>query len=49
MAAMIAGMARRDGVPLEVWVEWPANLGVRCIQNKGMIVDGERGLVSSIN
>jgi len=49
MAAMIAGMARRDGVPPEVWVGWPADLGVRCLQNKEVIVDGERGLVSAIN
>ena len=49
MAAMIAGMARRERLPLEVRVGWPADLGVRCIHNKGVIVDGERVLVSSIN
>jgi cardiolipin synthase A/B len=49
MAAVIAGIARREGLPLEVRVGWPADLGVRCIHNKGVIVDGERVLVSSIN
>ncbi len=49
MAALIAGMARLEGLPLEVRVGWPGDLGVRCIHNKGVIVDGERVLVSSIN
>ncbi|MDD1653245.1 MAG: phospholipase D-like domain-containing protein [Methanomicrobiales archaeon] len=49
MAAVIAGIARREGLPLEVRLGWPADLGVRSIHNKGVIVDGERVLVSSIN
>jgi len=49
MAAVIAGIARREGLPLEVRVGWPADLGVRSIHNKGVIVDGHRVLVSSIN
>ena len=49
MAALIAGIARREGLPLEVRVGWPEDLGVRCIHNKGVIVDGDRVLVSSIN
>jgi len=49
MATTIAGIARREGLPLEVRVGWPDDLGVRCIHNKGAIVDAERVLVSSIN
>ncbi|MDD1647329.1 MAG: phospholipase D-like domain-containing protein [Methanomicrobiales archaeon] len=49
MAAVIAGIARREGLPLEVRVGWPADLGVRSIHNKGVIVDSRRVLVSSIN
>jgi len=49
MAAVIAGIARREGLPLEIRVGYPADLGVRCIHNKGVIADGERVLVSSIN
>jgi phosphatidylserine/phosphatidylglycerophosphate/cardiolipin synthase-like enzyme len=49
MAAVIAGIARREGLPLEARVGWPDDLGVRCIHNKGVIVDGDRVLISSIN
>jgi len=49
MAAVIAGIARREGLPLEVRVGYPCRSGVRCIHNKGVIADGERVLVSSIN
>jgi phosphatidylserine/phosphatidylglycerophosphate/cardiolipin synthase-like enzyme len=49
MAAVIAGIARDEGLPLDVRIGWPSDLGVRCIHNKGVIVDGQRVLVSSIN
>lgn len=49
MAALISGLARRGGLPLEARIGRPEDLGVRCIHNKGVIVDGSRVLISSIN
>ncbi|MDD1656049.1 MAG: phospholipase D-like domain-containing protein [Methanomicrobiales archaeon] len=49
MAALIAGIARREGLPLEARVGRPEDLGVQSIHNKGVIVDGNRVLISSIN
>ena len=49
MAALITAIARREGLPLEARIGRPEDLGVRSIHNKGVIVDGSRVLISSIN
>jgi len=49
MAALITAIARREDLPLEARIAVPETLGIRSVHNKGVIVDGNRVLVSAVN